>query len=179
MRPPKEFPEGTARRLERLLKATGRPGERTRIQAVLMRAAFALTPVQIATATGLSVNSVRVLHSRYLREGEACLVGGPGRGGRRHGLLPVEQQQAFLARYEEDAAKGLVPSVAQIKHDYERLLGHTVSPASIYRMMERIGWRKVVPRPFHPKKKPDSEEAFKKNTRKSSARRNKGTGMRR
>ena len=79
-----------------------------------MRAAFSLTPSQIAPATGLSVNSVRILHSRFLRQGEACLVGGPGRGGRRHALLPVEQQHAFLARYKDDAARGLVLSAAQI-----------------------------------------------------------------
>jgi transposase len=165
--------------LERLLKHARKTDERTRIQAVLMRAAFSLTPAQIATATGLSINSVRILHSRFLREGDACLVGRPGRGGRRHALLPLEEQQRFLARYEEDAAKGLILSVGQIKHDYERLLGQTVSLASIYRMMERIGWRKVVPRPHHPKKKPDSEQAFKKSMRKSSGRKGSAKGVRR
>jgi transposase len=179
MRPPKALPEGTTRHLQTLLKQARRSDERTRIQAVLMRAAFSLTPGQIATATGLSLNSVRQLHSRFLREGDLCLIGRPGRGGRRRELLPREQQKAFLARYEADAAKGLVLSVAQIKHDYETELGHAVSPASIYRMMERIGWRKVVPRPFNPKKEPGSEEAFKKNTRKSSRRKNAGTGVRR
>jgi len=162
MRPPKAFPEGTAAHLELLLKNARRADERTRIQAVLMRAAFSLTPVQIATATGLSVNSVRILHSRFLREGDACLIGRPGRGGRRHALLSLEAQQDFLARYQDDAAKGLVLSAPQIKHDYERLLGQSVSLASIYRMMERIGWRKITPRPYHPKKKPGSEQDFKK-----------------
>ena len=178
MRPPKAFPEGTANHLERLLKNSRDPAERTRIQAVLMRAAFTLNPGQIATATGLSVNSVRILHSRFLRQGNACLIGRPGRGGRRHALLPVEQQERFLARYKDDAANGLVLSVAQIKHDYECLLGHAVSQASIYRMMERIGWRKVVPRPYHPKKKPQSEQAFKKNTRKSSGMKSSARGAR-
>jgi len=179
MRPPKAFPEGTAKHLERLLRNARKPDERTRIQAVLMRAAFSLTPAQIATATGLSINSVRILHSRFLRQGDACLVGRPGRGGRRHGLLSIEQQQDFLARYKDDAAKGLVLSVGQLKDDYERLIGHAVSQASIYRMMERIGWRKVVPRPYHPKKKPDSEEAFKKSMRKSSGRKNSAKDARR
>jgi transposase len=156
--------------LEQLLKNARRPDERTRIQVILMRAAFSLTPAQIATATGLSVNSVRVLHSRFLRQGDACLIGRPGRGGIRRALIPIEQQRDFLARYKDDAARGLVLSVGQIKGDYERLLGHTVSLASIYRMMGRIGWRKVVPRPYHPKKKPDSEQAFKKSMRKSSGR---------
>jgi hypothetical protein len=28
--------------------------------------------------------------------------------------------------------------------------------------MARAGWRKIVPRPSHPKKKADAEEGFKK-----------------
>ena len=136
-----------------------------------MRALFSATPAHIASLTGLSVNSVRILHSRFLREGEACLVGRPGRGGRRHGLLGIEEQRAFLSRYEQAAAQGLVLSVARIKHDYEALLGHAVSLTSIYRMMARAGWRKVAPRPYHPKKAPGSEEEFKKSIGKSSNRR--------
>jgi transposase len=179
MRPPKAFPEGSAKHLQLLLKNSRKPDERARIQAVLMRAAFSLTPAQISVATGLSVNSVRILHSRFLREGDACLIGRPGRGGRRHALLPDAQQHGFLERYREDAAKGLVLTTSQIKHDYEQLLGHKVSPASIYRMMERIGWRRIVPRPYHPKKNQDSEEAFKKSMRKSSGMKNRGRLARR
>ncbi|MDR0352298.1 MAG: helix-turn-helix domain-containing protein [Opitutaceae bacterium] len=77
MRPQKPFPEGTAERVRELLARAKRPDERARIQAVLMRAVSASTPAQIAAVTGLSVNSVRVLHSRFLRRGEAALVGGP------------------------------------------------------------------------------------------------------
>ena len=83
------------------MKRSRRIDERSRIQAVLMRALFSAPPVHIASVTGLSINTVRILHSRYMREGESCLVGRPGRGGRRHGLLSVADQKIFVKRYGE------------------------------------------------------------------------------
>jgi DNA-directed RNA polymerase specialized sigma24 family protein len=68
MRPPKEFPPETALRMRVLLRQTKDVAEQRRIQAVLMRASDALPPVKIAELTGLSVSSVRILHSRFLRE---------------------------------------------------------------------------------------------------------------
>jgi transposase len=118
----------------------------------------------------MSINSVRQLHSRFLRGGETVLVGRTGRGGRRHGSLEPQQERDLLARYEESAVRGGVLTVGQIMEDCGKLAGHPVSAASVYRMMGRIGWRKVVPRPHHPRKQPDSEEAFKKSSRKSSRR---------
>ena len=87
MRPPKPFPPGSVQRLQQLLKTAATVAEQRRIQAVLIRALDASPPLRIAQVTGLSVNTVRVLHSRFLREGEAFLVDRPGRGGRRRALL--------------------------------------------------------------------------------------------
>lgn len=165
MRPPKDFPAGTAQRMRVLLKQAKHIAEQRRIQAVLMRASEALPPTKIAELTGLSVHSVRVIHSRFLREGEACLVGRPGRGGRRHTLLSDAQAAALLAGHAQDAAQGRVIVANVFKRDYERLVGHKVAVASVYRLLARAGWRKVAPRPSHPKKDPAAEAAFKKTSR--------------
>jgi len=71
MRPPKDFQPGTAVRLKELLKQAGSVADQRRIQAVLMRALDASPPERIAEVTGLSVATVRVIHSRFLREGIA------------------------------------------------------------------------------------------------------------
>jgi hypothetical protein len=34
--------------------------------------------------------------------------------------------------------------------------------SSIYRLLERHGWRKLVPRPRHPKANPEAQAVFKK-----------------
>lgn len=165
MRPPKGFPAGTIQRMRILLKQAKDVAEQRRIQAVLMRASDALPPAKIAELTGLSLNTVRVIHSRFLREGEACLVGRPGRGGRRHALLSEAQARGLLAAHVEDAAQGRVIAANVFKRDYERIVGHKVAVASVYRLLAKAGWRKVTPRPSHPKKDPLAEAAFKKTSR--------------
>ena len=39
------------------------------------------------------------------------------------------------------------------------------SLSSIYRLLAKAGWRKLAPRPSHPKKDPAAEAAFKKTLR--------------
>ena len=52
--------------------------------------------------------------------------------------------------------------VSKIKEAYEKLLGREVPHSTIYRMLERHGWRKIAPTPSHPKADPQAQEAFKK-----------------
>src|SRR3982751_3398415 len=43
-------------------------------------------------------------------------------------------------------------------------LGRPVHPSVVYRALPRPGWRKVIPRPRHPKANEEAREAFKKVT---------------
>jgi transposase len=162
MRPPKDFPAGTAQRMQVLLRQAKTVSDQRRIQVVLMRALDGLPPVRIAALTGLSVHTVRVIHSRFLREGEAWLTGRPGRGGRRRTLLSEAQASALLARHALAAGQGQVVEAGQFKRDYESTVGHKVAASTVYRLLARAGWRKVVPRPSHPQKDPVAEAALKK-----------------
>ncbi len=175
MRPPKPFPAGSTQRLQQLLKTASSVAEQRRIQAVLMRALGTSAPESIAQVTGLSVNTVRVLHSRYLREGEGFLVGRPGRGGRRHSLLSAEQEAELLQRHLHSAGEGHMIEAGAFRHDYEKQAGHPVAASTVYRLLAKAGWRKVVPRPSHPKKDPVAEAAFKKSSPGSSHRRRRRT----
>ena len=170
MRPTKPFPTGTTKRLQQLLKQARSVADQRRIQAVLMRALDASPPERIAAITGLSINTVRVLHSRFLREGEAFLTGRPGRGGRRHSLLNAEQQAGLLEQHAQAAGEGHIVEAGSFKREYEKLVGHPVAATTVYRLLAKAGWRKIVPRPSHPGKKPEAEAAFKKSTRTSSRR---------
>lgn len=170
MRPTKPFPTGAAKRLQQLLKQARSVADQRRIQAVLIRALDASPPEHIAAVTGLSVNTVRVLHSRFLREGEAFLTGRPGRGGRRHSLLSDEQQAALLKQHLHAAGEGHIIEAGTFKRAYEAFVGHPVAATTVYRLLAKAGWRKIVPRPSHPGKKPEAEAAFKKSTRTSSRR---------
>jgi transposase len=155
------FPAGAVERLASLLQQTKTKAEYQRLQAVWLRAALGLSAPQIAQALGWQAQSVRQLHSDYLRHGEAILAGKP-KGGRRHENLTVEQEQQLLAPFLERAQAGGVLVVAPVQAAYEQAVGRPVHPSVGYRALHRQGWRKVMPRPKHPKASEDAREAFKK-----------------
>ena len=53
-------------------------------------------------------------------------------------------------------------TVAEIQQAYQEQLGKEVAPSTVYRLLDRHGWRKVVPRPRHPKADVAAQAAFKK-----------------
>ena len=77
------FPEGAVERLAPLLPQAQTKAEYQRLQAVWLRAMLGLSAAQIAQVLGWQVQSVRQLHSEYLRHGEAVLKDKP-KGGRHH-----------------------------------------------------------------------------------------------
>jgi transposase len=83
-------------------------------------------------------------------------------GGRRYGYMTVEQEDQFLSQYFEQASHGGVLVVREIKKAFEALVGHEVAKTTIYRMLDRHDWRKIMPRPRHPKSDPKAQEGFKK-----------------
>lgn len=151
----------TVARLAERLKRAASHAEYQRIQCVLIRATLGSSAAQIAQLLGWSTATVHVLHSRWAREGEA-LFDLRGRGGRRHQHLSLEQEQHLLAPFVRRAQAGGMLTVAQIQHAYQERLGQTVAPSTIYRLLDRHGWRKVVPRPRHPKADVAAQAAFKK-----------------
>ncbi len=90
------------------------------------------------------------------------MIGRPGRGGRRRTVLTADQTKTLLDRHAPAAAQGGLVVAHVFKRDYEQLVRHKVAPSSIYRMLAKAGWRKLAPRPRHPKKDPAEEVAFKK-----------------
>jgi transposase len=124
---------------------------------------------EIAQHTGLAEQTVHNFISEYNRKGPEVFEK-PGRGGRRNAYLTLEEEKELLAGFEPDGLTGRIATDAQIKAEFERRAGREVSRSTIYRMLARHGWRKVVPRPAHVEKDADKQEAFKKNSRKKSKR---------
>src|SRR3954468_3341465 len=161
MRTPRSLPEGVAERLAALLKEAQSKAEYQRIQCVWLRAALGLRAIQIATALGWQVGSVRQVHSDYLRQGEAVLQSKP-LGGRHRQNLTLEQEKELLTPFLEQAAVGGVLIVAPVQAAYETALGRPVHHSVVYRALHWQGWRKIMPRPKHPKASEEAQETFKK-----------------
>lgn len=94
----------------------------------------------IARTVGVSVSTVHRVIAAYNREGVAAIET-PGRGGRRHQYLTLEQERTFLQPFLARAAQGKVATVAEIHHAFEERVGHMVDDSSIYRLLNRQGWR--------------------------------------
>ena len=160
------FPDEAAERLAPLLPKIKTKAVYQRFQCVWLRATLYLSAPQIAQALGWQPQSVRQLQSDYAREGEAVLWGKP-HGGRRHAHFTAEQEKALLAPFLEQAQAGGVLVIAPVQAAYEKALGRPVHPSVVYRALHRPGWRKIVPRPRHPKASEETREAFKKSYRRS------------
>ena len=116
---------------------------------------------EIALHTGVSVSTVHRVISVYNRLGVAALET-PGKGGRRHEYLTLPEEKAFLAPFFAQAERGEIATVAEIQRAYEAKVGHEVDDSTIYRLLNRHGWRKLMPRPRHPQADLQEQEQFKK-----------------
>ncbi len=158
----------TVEALTARLKQAQTIAEFQRIQCVLMRAVLGCTASEIAQVLGWATVTVHITHSRWAKEGER-LFDLKGKGGRRCQNLTEEQEAEVLAPFVGQAAVGNVLKVAEIQTAYESRIGKTVPNSTIYRMLGRHGWRKVTPRPRHPKADVTARGAFKKASAGSSA----------
>jgi transposase len=153
--------KATVERLaERLKQATSR-SQYQRIQCVLIRATLGSSATEIAQLLGWSTATVHVMHSRWAKEGEAIFEV-RARGGRRHQHLTPAQEAELLAPFVDRARAGAMLSAAEIQAAYRDLTGKAVARSTVYRLLERHGWRKVMPRPRHPKADVVAQAAFKK-----------------
>jgi len=139
----------TVQRLADRLKRADSHSEYQRIQCVLIRATLGSSAAEIAQLLGWSVATVHVMHSRWAKEGET-LFDLRGRGGRHHEYLTAQQERELLAPFVQRAEAGGVLTVAEIQQAYRQHTGRDVARSTIYRLLDRHGWRKVAPRPRHP-----------------------------
>ena len=115
----------------------------------------------IARHCGVSKATVHDVISTYNRLGEAA-VETSGKGGRRRQYLTLEEEKEFLAPFFKQAQAGLIATTAEIWHAFEKRVGHHVDDSTSYRLLNRHGWRKLLPRPRHPQADPQAQDQFKK-----------------
>lgn len=163
MRPTRPLSPSAGKVLTSLVDQAASKAEYQRLLCVWLRAALAMPAAEIATALGWSTGAVHNLHSRYLQQGASALLGG-NHGGRRRALLSLEEEQALLQTFTVVAEQGGVAEASRIRAALEQQAGHPVTKSTVYRLLARHGWRKLVPRPTHPDANPAVQEAFKKSS---------------
>jgi transposase len=148
------------RRLKTALRWKIPAAQRQRMQMVLLRES-GMTQPAIAAAMGVSLSTVNRAHMAYDHGGIKALKPKPS-GGRRWENMTVAEENALLARFAKAAGAGEMLNIHDLKAAYEQAIGHQTSNSTIYNLLARHGWRKLMPRPFHPQRDLAAQNAFKK-----------------
>lgn len=98
---------------------------------------------------------------RYNREGVRGIEI-KSSGGRYHDYMSVGEEKKFLAPFWERAERGQLTTTGEIRQAYEEQIGKSVNGTTIYRLLDRHDWRKVVPSSVHPKADIEAQDVFKK-----------------
>ncbi len=93
----------------------------------------------IARTVGVSPTTVHRVIATYKQRGVAAIET-PGKGGRRHQYLTLEQERAFLQPFLARAARGEIATAAEIQRAYEEQAKQSVALSTIYRLLDRHGW---------------------------------------
>lgn len=162
-RPQKEYSEEQKSEIKRIYKNSRNATERSRLLCVKLRVLKGMPTKQIATITDYSEGYIDILLKEYNNYGIEKVLSKKRVGNHRN--MTVEQETEFLKPYKEKAVAGEILEISQIIKDYSKALnGKKVSKSTVYDILHRHGWRKIMPRSKHPKKADEQAiEAYKKN----------------
>ncbi len=121
-----------------------------RLQVILFRSQ-GMSCKQIKDLLDVSNYTIWRLTKLYQTEGLQALIT-ETRGGRRRSYLTVEEEQNFLKEQLESAIAGEFITIQDLFDAYQKRVGHKTTREGFYALLKRHGWRKVTPRPEHPKK---------------------------
>jgi transposase len=113
-----------------------------------------------AKIVGLHAGSVKNIWMTFQKKGVDGLLGERRGQARGKAHLSLEEEEALLAPFEAGAARGALTVAQRIHQTHCKAVGKDLDETVTYRMLKRHGWRKVVPRPHHPKQNKSDQEAF-------------------
>ena len=115
---------------------------------------------EIGQITLFTESNVKKIHSAFRKAGLDSVK--DRRGGRYRENLTIEQEDVLLKQFEGQSEAGKLIEASKIKEGYEKELGRKVNKSTVYRMLDRRGFRKIVPYKRHPKANKEEQETFKK-----------------
>jgi transposase len=156
----KEYSETEKTEIKERYKISKDAKEQKRLLCIKLRMEKRMATKEITEITGYTESHVRRLISKYGRKGITALTSKEQGGNHRN--LSLEAEKTVLVPFEREARAGKVLIVKEIQKAYEKAVGHDVAVSTVYRVLERHKWRKIMPRGKHPKSKGEEMEAYKK-----------------
>ncbi len=154
----------TPERIDEKVRQSRDKNEYRRWLAVRLSLKRRLPHHEIADILAVSLTAVDQWLGAYNREGEAALRPKTENCGRKP-FLKAEEEREILEEFTTKAENGELVTAGQIRAELARRLGRPVSAAYPYRVLERGGWRKIKPRPVHPKANKEAQQELKKTSK--------------
>jgi hypothetical protein len=73
-----------------------------------------------------------------------------------------KESSSFSLPSRAHAHSGEIATAAEVKLAFETRISHEVEESTIDRLLDRHGWRKLLPRPQHPKGSQEEQDHLKK-----------------
>jgi len=162
-RPIQKYSEEQKIEIKRAYKNSHSQKESNRLLCIKLRVIQGMTTLQISKIVDYAVGTIDKIISVYNREGIDGIKAKKQTGHNRN--MTPEQEVAFLEPFKKQAISGEILEVSDIIKAYSAALDNKkVSKSTVYDMLHRNGWRKVMPRSQHPNKADDEAiAAYKKN----------------
>jgi transposase len=160
-----DFSEEMVDAAREIVRKTRDAGELRKALSVVLSGAMGLTLPRVGDLVGRSRATVARFHAEFREWFSGRQHKEKRWGGRRRAYLTFEEEKEFLSGFFEAASRGGILVVSAVRSALEKRLGHKVAETTVYRMLDRHGWRKIVPRRRHPKADTLAQEEFKKNSK--------------
>lgn len=160
MSKPAYFPDGSTSQMKELVKEAQDVSELKKIWCVLL-GTLGMNSRDISPLVGYHKSHVKLTWAKYREKGKLAFASPKEKGDRNRAHLSLEEEKSFLAPFFQRAEKGGILIVTEIHQAYEKAFGKKVFPSVIYDMLHRHGWRKIAPRPAHPRGNATDQEIFK------------------
>lgn len=149
-----------AQHIDGLMKRSTSVWEYRRLQCVSLRR-FGMQARDVAKIVRLHEDSVLHIWSAFQQGGAEAILGEKRGRVRSRARWNREEERAFLQPFLDRAERGQLTTVGEIYKVQCKQVGRKLDPTVTYRLLDRHGWRKVVPRQEHPKADKEAQEQFK------------------
>jgi hypothetical protein len=116
-----------------------------RVLCIWLKISFSFTSKEIASAIGWTPPAVRRLQSLVAKHGTALFYE-KHKGGRRHAYLSLNRETQIISKFVREVRRGSPLDIQRLRTAYELSVGKPVSLSTIYRLIDRHGLTRFLPK---------------------------------
>lgn len=147
--------------VSRKLKKAKNINELRVLQSVLFPLRYKMSLKETSEAVGMSPRWVSNARNKYIKH-QTISVSKKSET-RNRANLTLEEERVFLSSYFKGSQQGGLLLVKEMHKELEKRLGKKITLQSVYNMLHRHGWRKLVPDKRHILADQAKQEEWKKN----------------